>query len=82
MILVAFRIENSKNEDITPTTKTPELSNEIIFDFRLRCLELPVYEKQLISGLRSDTEVKKLMLQKLRANCLRPQSFIRIGRRV
>ena len=79
MILVAFRIENSKNEDITPTTKTPELSNEIIFDFRLRCLELPVYEKQLISGLRSETEVKKLMLQKLRVNCIRPQSFIRIG---
>jgi hypothetical protein len=82
MILVGIRIENSKNEDMTPTTKTPELSNEILFDFRLRCLELPVYEKQLISGLRSETEVKKLILQKLRVSCMRPQGFIRIGWRV
>ena len=82
MILVAIRIENSKNEDMTPTIKTPELSNEILFDFRLRCLELPVYEKQLISGLRSETEVKKLMLHKLRVICIHPQSFIRIGLRV
>merc|ERR1711990_1121199 len=82
MILVAIRIENSKNEDMTPTTKTPELSNEILLDFRLRCLELPVYEKQLISGLRSETEVGELILQGLRVNCIRPQSFIRIGWRV
>ena len=82
MILASIRIENSKNEDMTPTTKTPKLSNEILFDFRLRCLELPVYEKQLISGLRSETEVKKLMLHKLRVICIHPQSFIRIGLRV
>ena len=76
MILVAIRIENSKNEDMTPTTKTPELSNEILFDFRLRCLELPVYEKQLISGLRSEAEVKKMMLQKLRVNYIHRTTYI------
>ena len=62
--------------------KTHELSNEILFDFRSRWLELPVYEKQLISGLRLETEVKKLTLQKLRVNCIHPQSFIGIGWRV
>ena len=82
MILVPIRIEESKNEDMTITTKTHELSNEILFDFRSRWLELPVYEKQLISGLRSETEVKKLTLQKLRVNCIHPQSFIGIGWRV
>ena len=45
MVLVVTRIEISKNEDRTPITKTHELSDEILFDFRFRWLELPVCEK-------------------------------------
>ena len=78
MTLVATRIEKSKNEDRTLITKTHELSDEILFDFRLRCFQLPVSEKQLTSGLRSKPEVWKLTMQKLRVNCIHPQSFIRI----
>ena len=36
MILAATRFEKSKNEDSTFITKTRELSDEILFDFRLR----------------------------------------------
>ena len=57
MILAATRIEKSKYEDRTLITKTHELSDEILFDFRLRCFQLPVSEKQLTSGLRSKPEV-------------------------
>ena len=45
MILATTRIEISKNEDRTLITKTHELSDEILFDFRFRWLELPVCEK-------------------------------------
>ena len=45
MILVATRIEKSKNEDRSLITKIHELSDEILFDFRFRWLELPVWEK-------------------------------------
>ena len=45
MVLVVTRIEISKNEDRTLITKTHELSDEILFDFRFRWLELPVFEK-------------------------------------
>ena len=65
MILAADRIEKSKNEDKTPITKTHELSDETLFDFRLRCFQLPVSEKQSTSGLRSELEVEKLTMQKL-----------------
>ena len=57
MILAADRIEKSKNEDRTLITKTHELSDEILFDFRLRCFQLPVSEKQPTSGLGSIPEV-------------------------
>ena len=77
MILAADRIEKSKNEDRTLITKTHELSDEILFDFRFRCFQLPVSEKQSTSGLRSKPEVEKLTMQKLRVNCIHPQSFIR-----
>ena len=82
MILAADRIEKSKNEDRTLITKTHELSDEILFDFRLRCFQLPVTEKQPTSGSGSKSEVEKLSLQKPRLNCIRPPSFIRIGKRV
>ena len=45
MILVTSRIEISKKEDRSLITKTRELSDKILFDFRLRLLELPVFEK-------------------------------------
>ena len=37
MILATTRIEESKNEDMTFITKTYELSDEILFDFRFQC---------------------------------------------
>ena len=77
MILAADRIEKSKNEDRTLITKTRELFDEILFDFRLQRFQLPVCEKQPASGLRSKPEVEKLTMQKLRVNCIHPQSFIR-----
>ena len=78
MILPTTRIEESKNEDMTLITKTHELSDEVLFDFRLRRFKLPVYQKQPTSGLRSKPEVEKLTLQKLKVNCTHPQSFIQI----
>ena len=56
MILATDRIEKSKNEDGTLITKTHELSDEIILDFRLRCFQLLVSEKQPTSGVRSKAE--------------------------
>ena len=50
MILAANRFEQSKNEDRTFITKTDELSDEIVFDFRFGCFQLPVFEKQPTSG--------------------------------
>ena len=82
MILAATRIEKSKNEDRTLSTKTRELSDEIHFDFRFRSFQLPVREKQPTSGLRSETEVEKLTVQKLWVNCIHPQSFMKIHERV
>ena len=82
MILAATRLEQSKNEDRTLITKTHELSDEILFDFRFRCFQLPVSEKQSTSGLRSKPEVEKLTMQKPRVNCMHPPSFIRIGQQV
>ena len=82
MILATTRIEKSKNEDRTLITKTHELSDKIRFDFRLRCFQLPVSEKQLTSGLGSIPEVEKLTLLKPRVNCIHPPSFIRIGQQV
>ena len=79
MILVAKRIDKSKNEDRTFVTKTHELSDEILFDFRFRWLELPVHEKQLTSGLRLETEAENMTIHNLRVNYLHPQSFIQIG---
>ena len=63
MILSATRIEKSKNEDRTLITKTHELSDESLFDFRSRFFQLPVSEKQPTSGLRSKPEIEKLPLQ-------------------
>ena len=82
MILVATRIQKSKNEDRTLITKIHELSDAILFDFRFRWLQLPVSEKPLTSGLRSETEVETLTVQKLRVNCIHPQSFMKIRKRV
>ena len=79
MILASTRIEKSKNEDRTLITKTHELSDEILFDFRFRWLELPVHEKQLTSGLRLETEVKNMTMHNFRVNSIHPQSFIQIG---
>ena len=79
MILATTRIEKSKNEDRTLITKTHELSDEILFDFRLRCFQLPVSEKQPTSGLGSIPEVEKFTLPKPRVNCIHPPSFIRMG---
>ena len=62
MILAADRIEQSTNEDRTLSTKTHELSDEILFDFRFRCIQLPVSEKQSTSGLRSKPEIEKLLV--------------------
>ena len=73
MILATDRIEKSKNEDRTPITKTHELSDETLFDFRLRCFQLPVSEKQPTSGLRSEPEVENLTLQKLRGTVYIPK---------
>ena len=78
MILAATRLEQSKNEDRTLITKTHELSDEILFDFRFRCFQLPVSEKQSTSGLRSKPEVEKLTMQKLQVNYIHPESFIPI----
>ena len=50
MVLAATRLEKSKNEDRTLITKTDELSDEIVFDFRFGCFQLPVFEKQPTSG--------------------------------
>ena len=58
LILVADKIEKSKNEDRTLTTKTHELSDEILLDFRLRCFQLPVSKKQPTSGVRSKPEAQ------------------------
>ena len=80
MILAATRLEQSKNEDRTLITKTHELSDEILFDFRFRCFQLPVSEKQSTSGLRSEPEIEKLTMQKLRVKYIHPQSFIQIYR--
>ena len=82
MILAADRIEQSTNEDRTLSTKTHELSDEILFDFRLGRFQLPVSEKQLTSGLGWKPEVEKLTVQKYRLNCIQPQSFMQIGSRV
>jgi len=82
MILVATRIEKSKNEDRTLITKTHELSDEILFDFRFRWLELPVHEKQLTSGLRLEAEVENMTMHSFRVNSIHSQSFIQIGPRV
>ena len=60
MILAATRFEESKNEDTTLITKTDELSDEIFFDFRFRCFQLPVSEKQLTSGLEVQTGSRKV----------------------
>ena len=45
MILASTSIEKSKNEDRTLNTKIHGLLNEILFDFRFRCFQLPVSEK-------------------------------------
>ena len=82
MIIAATSIEKSKNEDRTLITKTHELSDEILFDFRLRCFQLPVSEKQSTSGMRSKPEIEKLTLQKLRVNCMHSENFIQIRPRV
>ena len=78
MILAATRIEKSKNEDRTLITKTHELSDEILFDFRLRRFQLPVSKKQPTSGLRSKSEVENMTLHNVRVNSICPQSFIQI----
>ena len=82
MILAATRLEKSKNEDRTLITKTDELSDEIFFDFRFGCFQLPVSEKQSTSGMRSKPEIEKLTLQKLRVNCIHSENFIQIRPRV
>jgi len=69
-ILAADKLENSNKSKMTLITKTHELSDEILFDFRMRCFQLLVSEKQLTSGLRSKPEVKKLTMQKLKVNCI------------
>ena len=79
MILAAIRIEKSENEDMTLITKTYELSAGILFDFRLRCFQLPVYEKQLTSGSGSKPEVENMTMHNLMVNSIHPQSFIQIG---
>ena len=44
MVLAATRLEKSKNEDRTLITKTDELSDEIIFNFRFsKNSQLPVF---------------------------------------
>ena len=63
---------------MTCTTELYSLFIKHIFDFRFRFLELPVFEKQPISGLRSKPEVENLTMQKLGMNCIQPQSFIPI----
>ena len=82
MIIAATSIEKSKNEDRTLITKTHELSDEILFDFRLRRFQLPVSKKQPTSGLGSKSEVENMTLHNFRVNSIHPQSFIQIGRRV
>ena len=60
MILATTRIEISKNQDRTFITKTHELSDEILFDFRFRCFPLPVSGKQPTSGFDLSTGCGKL----------------------
>ena len=76
MILPVTRIESSKNEDRTLIPKTRELSDEIRFDFRFRSFQLPVFEKQPTSGLRSETEVENFTMHNLKVNSIHPESFI------
>ena len=73
-------IKESKNEDKTLNTKIHGLLNEILFDFRFRCYQLPVSEKQPTSGFGSEPEIEKLTMQKLRVKYIHPQSFIQIYR--
>ena len=80
MILASTGIEKPKNEDRTLNTKIHGLSNEILFNFRFRYFQLPVSEKQPTSGLRSEPEIEKLTMQKLRVKYIHPQSFIQIHR--
>ena len=80
MILVPPMVDISKNENRTLITKTHELFNRILFDFRIRLFSLPVFEKHTGSGLRSETEVKNVTLHRFRVCSIHPESFIRIGR--
>jgi len=79
MILAATRFEKSRNEDRTLITKTHELSDEILFDFRLRRFQLPVSKKQPTSGPGSKSEAENMTLHNARANSTHPQSPIQIG---
>ena len=63
MILAANSIEKSKNEDRTLITKTQDLSDDILFDFRLRCFQLPVSENSPLPVLRCRPEVEKYLIQ-------------------
>ena len=72
----------SKKQDMTSITELYSLYHKHIFDFRFRCFQLPVSEKQPISGLRSEPEIKKLTMHQFRVNCIHPPSFIQIGPRV
>ena len=73
-------IKISKNEDCTYTTEFHSLFVKLNFDFRFRCFQLPVSEKQPTSGLGSEPEIEKLTMQKLRVKYIHPQSFIEIYR--
>ena len=75
MILAADRIEKSRNEDRTLITKTHKLSDEILFDFRLRCFQLPVSEKQLTSGLGVETGSRKVDGAKVQVELYTPPKF-------
>ena len=75
MILAADRIEKSKNEDGTFITKTHELSDEILFDFRLGRFQLPVSEKQPTSGFEVPTGSRKVPHAIDQVKLYTPQKF-------
>ena len=75
MILATTRIEKSKNEDTTLITKTDELSDEIFFDFRFRCFQLPVSEKQPTSGLEVPTGSRKVPHAIAQVELYKPPKF-------
>ena len=75
MILVATRIQKSKNEDRTLITKIHELSDAILFDFRFRNFELPVYGKIAHFRFEGGNGSRKYDVAPVQSQLYIPQKF-------